>query len=112
MPDPTESDLTPRASPATTGVRRDDEIEMISAELSRRGLAAPAAILLDAHRPLLPALRQAALFLAPFAAPLLGRRRTDLLKATAADPGAYDRLTARLAAHPSGRSAGWGEQEP
>lgn len=112
MPDPTESDLTPRTSPATAEVGRDDEIEMISAELSRRGLATPAAILLDAHRPLLPVLRQAALFLAPFAAPLLGRRRIDLLRATAADPVAYDHLTERLAARRSDRPAGGGEREP
>jgi hypothetical protein len=73
-----------------------EEIDEIAAQLSRRGLAAPAAILLDAHRPLLPALRQAALFLGPFAGPLLGRRVAAGLEAVSDDEAAYDRLAGRL----------------
>lgn len=85
MPDPTQSQLP------------TEEIDEIAAQLSRRGLAAPAAILLDAHRPLLPVLGQAALFLAPFAGPLLGRRGISGLQAVSGgDPDAYDHLVERL----------------
>jgi hypothetical protein len=65
-------------------------------ELERRGVAGPAAILLDAHRPLLPLLRQGAVFLGPLLGPLLGPRRFDLLRRTLDDPASYDRLTDRL----------------
>jgi hypothetical protein len=42
--------------------------------LRRRGLAAPARLLLDAHRPLLPLLAEAGAFLGPLLRPVLGRR--------------------------------------
>ena len=44
-------------------------------ELGRRGLRAPAALLLDAHRPLLPLLRQVGIFSGPLIGPLIGVRR-------------------------------------
>lgn len=94
---------------------RDEALASISRDLAQRGLAAPAAILLDAHRPLLPILRLAGIFLAPFAGPLLGRWRLDRLVAAGADPAAYDRLAGRLATHRTASSAapssGPGEQE-
>ncbi len=75
---------------------RDEASAAISNALAQRGLAAPASILLDAHRPFLPILRLAGIFLSPLASPLLGRWRLDRLLATAADPTAYDRLSERL----------------
>ncbi|MDH4334319.1 MAG: hypothetical protein OEW24_03510 [Chloroflexota bacterium] len=97
MPDPNQPDLQARSSASTMDARRDDALESISTDLARRGLGAPASILLDAHRPLLPILRLAGIFLTPLASPLVGRWRLDRLAAMAADPTAYDRLTARLA---------------
>ena len=65
--------------------------------LERRGVAGPAAILLDAHRPLVPFLRQGVVFLGPLLSPLLGPRRFDLLRRTLDDPANYDALTDELA---------------
>lgn len=48
--------------------------EPISEALRRRGLATPARLLLDAHRPLRPLLAETSVFLAPVLRPLLGRR--------------------------------------
>ena len=81
-----------------TGADRTDDI---AAELRRRGLAAPARLLLDAHRPLRPLLSDLATFLAPTLGPLLGRRveeMTEMLR----DPAGYDRLVERLDAAPKG----------
>lgn len=71
--------------------------DTLADELTRRGIAGPAAILLDAHRPLLPLLRQSAIFLGPLLSPLLGGRRFGLLRQTLDDPASYDRLADRLA---------------
>jgi len=43
----------------------DDRSEILAAELRRRGLGAPALLLLQAHRPLRPLLSSLALFLQP-----------------------------------------------
>ena len=48
--------------------------EPIAETLRRRGLAAPARLLLDAHRPLRPLLAETGIFLSPVLRPLLGRR--------------------------------------
>ena len=71
--------------------------DTLADELERRGVAGPAAILLDAHRPLVPLLRQGVVFLGPLLSPLLGPRRFDLLRETLDDPASYDALTDRLA---------------
>jgi hypothetical protein len=71
-------------------------VDALADELERRGVGGPSAILLDAHRPLLPLIRQGAIFLGPLLGPLLGPRRFDLLRQALADPAAYDRLAARL----------------
>jgi hypothetical protein len=52
---------------------------------------------MDAHRPLLPLLRQGVIFLGPLLSPLLGPRRFGVLRSAVADPAAYDRIAARLA---------------
>jgi len=48
--------------------------ESLAEALRRRGLAAPARLLLDAHRPLRPLLAETGIFLSPVLRPLLGRR--------------------------------------
>src|SRR3989304_1624150 len=103
MPDPKQSDPQARSSAPTMDPERDEALASITHDLAQRGLAAPAAILLDAHRPLLPILR------------LAGRGPPDRLGAAGADPSAYDRLTGRLATHRTAHrttpSSGPGEQE-
>ena len=71
--------------------------DLLADELERRGVGAPAAILLDAHRPLLPLIRQGAIFLGPLLGPLLGPRRHGILSHAIHDPATYERLAARLA---------------
>ena len=75
---------------------RPDPAEELATQLQRRGLAAPARLLLDAHRPLRPLLAHAGTFLRPVLGPLLGRRFEDF-RATVDDPEEYDRLVERLA---------------
>ena len=48
--------------------------ESIAEALRRRGLAAPARLVLDAHRPLRPLLAETGVFLSPVLRPLFGRR--------------------------------------
>ncbi|TMB49993.1 MAG: hypothetical protein E6J50_06780 [Chloroflexi bacterium] len=48
--------------------------ESFAEALRRRGLAAPARLLLDAHRPLRPLLAETGVFLSPVLRPLLGHR--------------------------------------
>ena len=71
--------------------------DALADELERRGVAGPAAILMDAHRPVLPLLRQGVIFLGPLLSPLLGSRRFGVLRGMVEDPVAYDRVAARLA---------------
>jgi hypothetical protein len=66
--------------------------EPVAAALARRGLAAPALVLLEAHRPIRPLLAMGATFLMPIARPLFGRLAADMAK-TLDDEAAYDRLT-------------------
>jgi hypothetical protein len=72
-----------------------DPTAEIAAELQRRGLAAPARVLLEAHRPFRPLLSDLATFLTPTLGPLLGRR-VEALTDTLRDPARYDRLVERL----------------
>jgi hypothetical protein len=73
----------------------DDVSEPIARELERRGLAVPALLLLQAHRPLRPLLSMGATFLMPIARPLLGPAATDAARALD-DERAYDSLLRRL----------------
>jgi hypothetical protein len=73
----------------------DGARDPIADELSRRGLAAPALILLEAHRPIRPLLALGATFLMPIARPLLGRVAAAVRSALE-DEAAYDRLTDEL----------------
>jgi hypothetical protein len=74
---------------------RGDPTDHLAAELQRRGLSAPARLLLDAHRPLRPLLAQAGIFLSPLGLPLLGRTFSHL-RALLDDGPAYDALVDRL----------------
>ena len=82
-------------SQGESSVKRADAL---ADELERRGIGGPAAILMDAHRPLLPLLRQGAIFLGPLLNPLLGPRRLGALRQALEDPATYDHITARLGA--------------
>ena len=73
----------------------EDVSEPIASELERRGLAAPALLMLEAHRPLRPLLSIGATFLLPIARPLLGPAASATASALD-DEGAYDRLVRRL----------------
>lgn len=83
-----------------SGRLKSEPADALADELERRGIGGPAAILLDAHRPLLPLIRQGAIFLGPLLAPLLGPRRHGILREAIHDPATYERLAARLAAGP------------
>lgn len=63
----------------------------IARGLDRRGLSAPARLLLEAHRPLRPLLAETAAFLSPLARPLLGRRFTAIADVLDQD-ARYDEL--------------------
>lgn len=67
----------------------------LAAEIRRRGLAAPARLLLEAHRPLQPLLGDLATFLSPMLRPLLGGRATQLGAVLGADDG-IDHLVEQL----------------
>ena len=73
----------------------DERSEALAAELRRRGLATPAHLLLEAHRPLRPLLANAALFLSPIVRPLLGSRFSGVQELLD-DDTEYDRLVAEL----------------
>lgn len=83
-----------------SGRLTSEPADLLADELERRGVGGPAAILLDAHRPLLPLLRQGAIFLGPLLNPLLGPRRYGVLRQALDDPATYDRLAALLADTP------------
>jgi hypothetical protein len=73
----------------------DDRSEALAAQLRRRGLAAPAHLLLEAHRPLRPLLSSVAAFLSPISRPLIGRH-ADSVQMLLDDDAAYERLIRRL----------------
>jgi hypothetical protein len=68
----------------------------LAAEIRRRGLATPARLLIDAHRPLRPLLGDLATFLSPMLRPLLDGRATGL-GAALDDEAGIDRLMEQLA---------------
>jgi len=74
---------------------RDDAARALANELRRRGLAAPAALLIDAHRPLSPLVGSAATFIGPFVRSVAGRRGRELVTLLEREDG-LDRLAAAL----------------
>lgn len=92
--------MAPATSPAVPSPgSADTGLEQLADELDRRGLAGPASLLLDAHRPLLPLVSQGVIFLGPLLAPMLGARRFAALRRTVTDPDALERLASRLGRH-------------
>jgi hypothetical protein len=69
--------------------------DAVARELARRGLSAPALVLLEAHRPLRPLLAMGATFLAPIARPLLGGATATLAR-TLDSEAEYDEMLDRL----------------
>ena len=67
----------------------------VAEELDRRGLAAPAAILVDAHRPLAPLIADLSAAIGPLVRAALGRRADDI-RSIAEDPDGLDRLADEL----------------
>ena len=65
--------------------------ESIAEALRRRGLAAPARLVLDAHRPLRPLIAETGVFLSPILRPLFGRRYRALQELLERD-SSYDQL--------------------
>lgn len=89
MPPPTKTE-------ADQSSGTDADVGRLADELDRRGLSAPAALLLDAHRPLLPLLSQVGTFSAPLIGPLIGARRMAGLQRLLDEPRAFDLLISRL----------------
>lgn len=73
----------------------EDVARALALELRRRGLAAPAALLLDAHRPLAPLIGSAATFLGPVVRSVAGGLGGELVALLEQEDG-LDRLGAAL----------------
>jgi hypothetical protein len=74
---------------------REDAARALATELRRRGLAAPARLLLDAHRPLAPLISATATFLGPLMRAVAGRRGGEVVALLEREDG-LDRLVAAL----------------
>lgn len=72
----------------------DDVVARLAGDLERRGLAEPARLLVDAHRPLAPLLSDLGAALTPFLR-LAGRSGHDAAQLMA-DEGAMDRVIEAL----------------
>lgn len=75
-----------------------DPAQAMADELERRGLAVPARLLADAHRPLAPLLSDLGAGLGPLVRSVLGQRGVGLVSLIE-DPQALDRLVGHLEAH-------------
>lgn len=96
----TEPGVSHEGMSAPSAGPTSEPLDRLADEIEGRGLGGAAGILLDAHRPLLPLLRQGAIFLSPLVGPLLGSRRHAILRRALADPATYERLATRLAEGP------------
>lgn len=72
-----------------------DPARDVAEELARRGLAAPARLLADAHRPLGPLLADLGVAIGPLARVIAGRRVEPLTR-WIEDPDGLDRLVVAL----------------
>ena len=73
----------------------DPDLRGLAGELHRRGLAAPARLLLDIHRPFRPLLGDVATVIGPALRPLLGGRLAALDEVLG-DDATYERLLTEL----------------
>jgi hypothetical protein len=96
MPLPIKVNAAAATERTAAGDATEADAERLAIELEQRGLAAPAALLLDAHRPLVPLLRQASIFLGPFLVPVAGTSLMRGLRDLLDRPDVYDSLTRRL----------------
>jgi hypothetical protein len=76
-----------------------DAARRLASLLGRRGLAVPARLLADAHRPLAPLMSDLAVALAPMVPPVGGRTGADLATLLD-DPAGLDRLIDELDSMP------------
>lgn len=74
---------------------KGDTTEFLAHALRRRGLAAPARLLLDAHRPIAPLIGDAVTLFRPLLAGFAGRRASDVVELFERDDG-IDELIERL----------------
>lgn len=74
----------------------DPDLRGLAGELHRRGLAAPARLLLDIHRPFRPLLGDVATVIGPALRPLLGGRLAAVDEVLG-DDATYGRLLTELA---------------
>jgi hypothetical protein len=72
-----------------------DPARLAADELDRRGLAAPARLLADAHRPLAPLLADVGAALGPLTRAVAGERAASMVR-WLEDPGALDQLVDAL----------------
>lgn len=86
-----------------------DAVDRVAAELERRNVAAPARLLVDAHRPLAPLLSNLAAALGPLARVAFGPSATERIGALLDDEEALDRLVDRL---DTNRPTGEADAEP
>ncbi len=82
----------------------EPDLRGLAGELQRRGLAAPALLLLDIHRPLRPLLSDIATVVGPALRPILGTRLAAIDRALE-DDEAYGRLLDQLADDDRSREA-------
>jgi hypothetical protein len=73
----------------------DPDLRGLAGELHRRGLAAPARLLLDIHRPFRPLIGDVATVIGPALRPLLGGRLAALDEVLG-DDATYERLLTEL----------------
>lgn len=74
----------------------DDSLELIARGIRARGLALPAVLLLEMHRPLGNLVREAANLGAPFLSMLVGPRQTASFREALSEPRAVERLITLL----------------
>lgn len=86
-----------------------DAVDRVAAELERRNVAAPARLLIDAHRPLAPLLSNLAAALGPLAGAAFGPSTAQHLDALLDGEEGLDRLVDRL---DTNRSRGEADAEP
>lgn len=79
----------------------DGSARRVADEIARRGLAVPARLLVDAHRPLEPLLADVGAALGPLLATVVGRRADDV-RDLVDRPGGLDNLIDELDRGPAG----------